>query len=96
MTPDPLLRGDAAARVVNLIRAYAASGGRVFVDSGAFVEERLLDFEVDVFPVYERGAALEVHSVWITRLHPTHTTADPVLGGWCSAQTKAVARPSGG
>lgn len=55
MTPDPLLRGDAAARVVNLIRACAASGGRVFVDSGAFVEERLLDFEVDVYPVYERG-----------------------------------------
>lgn len=42
--------------VLGLVEEYTSKGGLVFVDSGAFgafVSGKALDFEVDVFPVYD-------------------------------------------
>ncbi|TXG99926.1 MAG: hypothetical protein E6R08_00400 [Nevskiaceae bacterium] len=42
--------------VIEVARDYAAAGGKVFLDSGAFSalsEGRVLDFEREVFPIYE-------------------------------------------
>jgi len=60
ITATALPRGAAARRVVDTVTAYASGGGHVFVDSGAFgafVAGRALDFESDVFPVYEQLVA---------------------------------------
>ncbi len=51
------LPGSRSSRVIGLVATYTAHGGTVFVDSGAFgafCAGRELDFEADVFSVYDQ------------------------------------------